>query len=296
MRQPLIVLTCMRSYSSLVCGMLGQHPDLYGMPELNLFVGETVGAVIDVLTKIRPRSLDGLYRAVAEIECGGQDALGVERAIELTRQRRAWPAKRMLDHLGEAVAPRIWVDKSPSTVVNERALENALRFYPDAHYLHLTRHPRPTCESIHTITAKNVAPKRGRRPATGKNEPERLWQRMNGDIVRLAGALTPGQYMHVRGEDILGDPHAFLRQICEWLDIRDDDVAIEAMLHPEESPYAGIGPAAAPFGNDPNFLRNPHFTRRPIPAASLEGPLSWRGDGGVFEERTAWLARRFGYA
>lgn len=290
MGQPLIVLTCMRSYSSLVCGMLGQHPDLYGMPELNLFVGETVGAVVEILKAVRPRSLDGLYRAVAEIEMGGQDGAAVEAAMGWLRERGAWPAKRLLDHLGEAVAPRRWIDKSPSTVINEQALKNALRFHPEAHFLHLTRHPRPTCESIHAITAKTA-----RLPAAGRNEPEQLWQRINGNILRFACELAPGQYMHVRGEDILGDPRRFLGQICEWLDIRRDGAAIEAMLHPEDSPYAFIGPAAAPFGNDPNFLRDPCFRQRPIPPARLDGPLSWRGDGSVFEDRTAWLARRLGY-
>ena len=30
----------MRSYSSLVCGMLGQHPSLFGLPEVNLFAAD----------------------------------------------------------------------------------------------------------------------------------------------------------------------------------------------------------------------------------------------------------------
>ena len=37
MRQPLFILALPRSYTSLIAGMLGQHPQAYGLPELNLF-------------------------------------------------------------------------------------------------------------------------------------------------------------------------------------------------------------------------------------------------------------------
>ena len=39
---PIFVLAAPRSYSSLVNAMIGQHPELYGVPELNLFQCETV--------------------------------------------------------------------------------------------------------------------------------------------------------------------------------------------------------------------------------------------------------------
>ena len=51
--------------------------------------------------------------------------------------------------------------------------------------------------------------------------------------------------MRVRGEDLLGEPDTYLRKIAEWLGLRTDEEAIEAMKHPEQSPYACIGPENA---------------------------------------------------
>ncbi|MEA3277491.1 MAG: sulfotransferase, partial [Pseudomonadota bacterium] len=44
----LIILSPPRSFSSVVSTVIGQHPDLYGFPELHLFIGDTVQEVIDV--------------------------------------------------------------------------------------------------------------------------------------------------------------------------------------------------------------------------------------------------------
>ena len=71
------------------------------------------------------------------------------------------------------------------------------------------------------------------------------------------------------------------------------------MLHPERSPFAGIGPASAPFGNDPNFLMNPvlDFDRLAnITEPELDGGADWKKDGADFAMGTLRMARRFGYA
>ena len=39
---PLVILCPARSFSSVVCAMLGQHPQTYGLPELHLFITDTV--------------------------------------------------------------------------------------------------------------------------------------------------------------------------------------------------------------------------------------------------------------
>jgi hypothetical protein len=39
--RPLFILAPPRSFTSVICGMIGQHPQMYGLPEVNLFAGET---------------------------------------------------------------------------------------------------------------------------------------------------------------------------------------------------------------------------------------------------------------
>lgn len=295
MGEPLFILNCMRSYSSLACGMIGQHPQLYGLPELNPFIADTLGMTIAALRLARPRSLDGLYRTIAQLEFGEQTDRSVANAKFWLKRRRSWTMCDLLRHVGRAVSPLRFVEKSPSTVLSEDRLERAFAAFPHAAFLHLSRHPRPTCRSISAIVSSNERPKKGRRRLVSRKDPEDAWLKANLNIMRFSRALPPGQFMHVRGEDLLSQPGRYLAQICEWLDLDLNEEALAAMLHPENSVYARIGPEDAPFGNDPTFLRSPEFRQREIPAASLAGPLEWRDDDRGFCPQTIQAARQLGY-
>lgn len=93
----------------------------------------------------------------------------------------------------------------------------------------------------------------------------------------------------------MANPRENLAFICRWLEIRDDDDAIEEMMHPERSPFACFGPINALFGNDPNFLRGPTFRPHTPKVPSLDEPLAWREDGKGLRPEVKSLARAFGY-
>jgi hypothetical protein len=125
---------------------------------------------------------------------------------------------------------------------------------------------------------------------------QKAWYHLNMNIVTFLDGVPPEQYLRLRGEEILSDPDTHLRQITQWLGIRADKEAIEAMKHPENSPYACLGPMNAQFGNDPSFLQAPALRpSRGRTQQSLEGPLSWRTDGRGFSPEVNELARAFGY-
>jgi hypothetical protein len=100
--------------------------------------------------------------------------------------------------------------------------------------------------------------------------------------------------MRLRGEDLLSEPRIYVRQIAEWLGLRTDDEATEAMLHPENSPFACYGPANAKFGNDPNFLEKPALR----PYSCTPRPLTWEPEPGrpvEVSEMVRVYAMQFGY-
>ena len=286
--QPLIILTCMRSFSSLVSGMLGQHPGLYNLPEVNPFVETTLARFEKRAMMIRPRTLDGFYRAVAEIEFGAQTEEAIGRARVWTQERSAWTITQAMDHLAGRVAPRRVIDKSPSTVLSDEALNRAISSYPRAYFLHLYRHPGATTRSIAKITKFGSGRARGQ-------DPETSWYAANRRILAAAPRIEPGRFMSVRGEDVLAMPETFLPQICAWLGLEMTPADLESMLHPERSPYACLGPSSAPFGNDPNFLRNPTYVRRDIPEALLSEPLDWDNPGRRLRPETIAIAQQMGY-
>jgi hypothetical protein len=103
--------------------------------------------------------------------------------------------------------------------------------------------------------------------------------------------------VRLKGEALLSDLDNYLPQLCEWLEIRRDADAINAMMHPEQSPYSHRGPPGAVRGNDSNFLASPALDRTrlaKLTEPSLEGELDWR-PGEIFTPATRRLAKQLGY-
>ncbi|UOM35544.1 sulfotransferase [Acuticoccus sp. I52.16.1] len=295
MPEPLFILCPPRSFSSIVCGILGQHPQCYGLPELNLFLAEDLRSLWHGPMSM-PIFRDGLLRALAELHDGEQTEDTIMRARAWISAHFEWDVPRLLAHIQELVGPKILVEKSPSTVSRPDYMARLRTLYPNANILHLTRHPLSNGESIVALRDRFEALQAVARGPS--SDPERMWTRAHELILHGTADCELGQAMRMQGEALLSDLACYLPQICEWLDIDTSPAAFEAMMHPEASPYATPGPRGAPRGNDPNFLQNPaidpqRLARIRVP--SLDDALPW-ASGEHFNERTRSLAMRFGYS
>jgi hypothetical protein len=126
-------------------------------------------------------------------------------------------------------------------------------------------------------------------------EPQIAWHDINVNILNFLREVPADRQMRMRGEDIMADPQTKLAEIARWAGLRDDDEAVEEMMHPERSPYACFGPVNALFGNDPNFLAGPTFRPHKPKVPRLDRPVPWRVDGrGLYPEVVA-MAQEFGY-
>lgn len=296
MHQPLFILCPGRSFSSVVCSMLGQHPDLYGVPEVNLFLEDTLGGLVDLAQRRHKiHLLDGLVRVLAQLRFGSQTEEAGEQAWGWIDQHLDWSTNRVFHEIADLMAPRQCVDKSPAYAGQMRFLERMHATFPNAFYLHLSRHPRATANSLHRVYAAKAAFGRTDRPVDNPRAVENHWLRTHGNIIEFAQRLPPGQYMRLQGEQLLNDPRTYLPQIVEWLGIRDDTEAMRAMLHPEDSPYAGFGPKCAPYGNNLGFLEDPRLRIGGLPEVSLHGPLEWADTEMEFAPPTFELAHQLGY-
>lgn len=291
MPEPLFLLSAPRCFSSVFGAMLGQHPQAYGLPELNLFLGDTLGEAWGGTATVFQLH-DGLLRTLAQLNDGEQTDDTVTRARKWVLRRTDWPIDKVFSYIQEAVGPRVLVEKGPSVAFSKKSLERMYRFFPKASYLHLVRHPRSMGKSLVALRQSGVL------KAQRVIEPDRVWQICNYNITPFAETLPLGQSMRIKGEAVMSDPYLYLPQIAEWLGLDADPESIEAMLHPEASPYARIGPEAAPYGNDPNFLKNPELDwdrLKRISESELDGELDWR-PGDSFTKPIVKLARQFGYS
>ena len=298
MHDPVIILAPPRSFTSVVCAMVGQHPQMYGLPEMNLFMADTVRELQEVLA--RPRFLEhGLLRAVAEICAGKQTFQTIALARQWLEIRGDCTAASMFRELAQQVSPRILVDKSITTVFGSGSLQRVLWAFPRTRFIHLIRHPRSVGESLSRMGGAVAAAFLGAidySTIPPVKDFQLVWYIAHMNIVTFLKDLPAAQKLQLRGEDLLADPDTYLKFMAAWLGLRTDERAIEAMKHPERSPYACLGPINALFGNDPGFLRAPAL-RRSAPAGppTLEGPLDWRPDGKGFLPEVKELAHTFGY-
>jgi hypothetical protein len=304
MHDPLIILAPPRSFTSVVCAMLGQHPQMYGLPEVNLFVAETMRERQGIMKK-RMFADSGLLRTVAQL-CGGEQTVRtVALAKRWVRLRMDSACVSVMRELAEKVQSRILVDKSLATVRWIENMQRIRRAFPGTRFIHLLRHPRTQGQSLFEMERRNVQWPIGTAYELGaldfSTDPptidlQKVWFSIHTNIYTFLATVQQERWLRIRGEDFLADPDPCLIRIAEWLGLCTDNEAIELMKHPERSPYAGIGPINALFGNDVKFLRDPRLRLFPEgKSPSLEGPLPWREDGRGFSTEVIQLATEFGY-
>ena len=296
--------------------MLGQHPQMYGVPELELFTAETMREWWELCAGATFPRAHGALRAVAELFFGEQTEETVKLARGWLRRRTHFTTGYFLEILAERVHPRLVVVrdktslwKSTSYVYRPRFMRRAYAMFPSAHFVHVVRHPRGYGESVMKFLHERekegrLAPAHSMRriaawsDATDDSaelDPQRGWFALHTNITKFLETVPPEQHTRIRCEDILSVPDAVLRAIAGWLGLRTDNAAIEEMKHPERSPFARFGPPGARFGNDRFFLKNPALRPSRAKQQSLDGPLGWRTDGRGFSPQVKRLAREFGY-
>jgi len=305
MREPVFILAPPRSFTSLVNAMLGQHPQMYGLPELNLFLADTLtelwfsgGGIRSKVGLFGPLMRHGLLRTVAQLYAGEQTIESVHMARNWIRTRARQRTVDTYRELAMRIAPLIPIEKSPAYGAKLEHMERIIEAFPGARFLHLVRHPRGQSESVLKIAKGAMAvmmdsfDRSGTRPIL---DPQIAWHDYNLTILDFLDQVPAEQQLRVQGEDLFRDQDATLRRICQWLGVREDANALEAMKHPEDSPYACVGPVNAMLGNDINFLTSPALRPTKVKDYDLREPLPWRPDGKGFKPETIELANFFGY-
>lgn len=294
---PIFLLAPPRSFTSIICGVVGQHPELFGSPELNLFRARTMSRFIR-LTRLHV----GLHRLVAQLYAGEQTVESVVMARHWLLARSDRTTAEVHRELCAKVAPRTLVQKSPRYHRRLAYMEAMLEAFPNARFIHLLRHPRGMCPSylemkdpatqLLACADAGAVDRSGPQPIA---DPQILWHDYNLRILHLERRVDPSRWLRIVGEDFLADIDNQLKFLCAWLGVSDAPEAIAAMKRPEASPFACAGPLNALAGNDMKFLRDPYLRPYKRREQSLDGPLPWRPDGASFHPRVVAMAHSFGY-
>jgi hypothetical protein len=116
---PVLLLAPARSFTSVVCAMISQHPELYGLPETNLLCHRTFGAcALRASASAHLSITNGLIRVIAELYFGGQTESTVPSASWWPRQRSAYTTEFLFQTILDKVFPRVVIEKRPKRPSN----------------------------------------------------------------------------------------------------------------------------------------------------------------------------------
>ena len=260
--------------------MLGQHPQAEGFPEVNLFLFDRMHEFIERATGQHHFLIHGLVRVVAQLYGGEQTVRTVEMARRWVHRRRTWATADVYRELTERLAPLCVVDKSPSYPSRLEYLQRISSCYPNARYLYLVRNPIDQGASMmrapqgivqllmnHALDFRDDPP---------QIDPQVEWLRTQRRILTFLEDIPEERKFSLIGESLLHSPEASLQSICEWLGLDWSAEIGEALLHPERSPYACMGPYGAQWGNNPGFQQSPAFRRSDKLPGGVHRILPWR--------------------
>ncbi len=280
--------------------MLAQHPALYALPELCLFMADRVDDLLDIFHISQGAHADGLLRAVAQLQFGAQRDAEVEAARDWLTQRRANTVGELLAELAALVAPQRLVIPDSESPLRPIDLRRLRQHVPGARAVQLLRHPwTQGCLMTHSLRQRLFVPPDFKDHSWDPPmaDPQIPWLRCNANI-ELAFASSPELLRRQRLEALESeaDCAGALSALCDWIGVSSAPDVVNRMCRAEDWIFAGHGPRAAPFGLEAEMLAPPpHAERERAADAALDQPLPWRPDAIGFDASVIAHAQRYGY-
>ena len=284
---PIIVLGARPATTAMIGAILGGNPGAFAVPQLNLFVGDTLQDVITATAHQGPTHMHGLLRALAYIYGSEQTIISIGMARRWVMRRLSRSTTEIFDELRAQVAPRRLVDKSAFYSQDPASVERIRAATPDADFVHVIEHPLTPGAVTEPAEQR---PRRGR-ARTKPPQDQNQWLEAHRLISAAMKSVGPERLIVLRAESLVADPHAELSALCARLHLPDDGINVAKMLHPENSPFAGFGPVGANMGDHPAFLRDPTFP----PMGTSGQSFASRPRNEAMLPEVARLAARYGY-
>ena len=225
--EPLFVVGCPRSGTTLLRNLLNGHPDIaltahesHFLPwMLRTYGDRTPGAQKLRIGPVLTRFKGGLlYRKGVDqrdfhpSDSALMEALGAEEWIDLVRGVFGLYSEKL-------VGPNtVWGDKTPSYVDHIDLIATAI---PGARFVHIVRDPRDQILSERSIWGKSIS-----RSAF-------VWDRRIR-TARQSGAALDGRYTEVLYEDLATNPESELTRITSWLGLGFDEEMLSTVRESDE--------------------------------------------------------------
>lgn len=209
--QPIFVVGCQRSGTTLLGSLLGADPETITIPEAQ-FVADLAPADHTVTLEMRSviDEIEHHYRyGLWNFDLAGERPLGRGSYADAI----VWLVRRYADAQGKLGAKR-WIDHQPGHI---RRMAELLAHFPELKVIHIVRDGRAVAASlIPLIWGPNAV-----------HSAAQFWAQRVAMGMGLREFLPSTAWIAVRYEDILADPERELRRLCEFLGTEFDPAMIE---------------------------------------------------------------------
>jgi hypothetical protein len=275
---PLFIVGMPRSGNTLLRDLLNRHPRISLPVSETVFIPDMVrcfGARPD-FAKARERGR--IHASLGRTNFFGRmKSLGREmpRAhLDSIEDQADWSVvlQSILRFYGDADgdALTIWGDQTPSYLTQIGMLKEIC---PTARFLHVVRDPRDHCLSMRRTWGKSIL---------------RAADRWRDDVAaaRRAGAALAGDYVEMRYEDLVTEPHRTLAAVCRAIDCDSGAIPVEmAELRQRNTQEyrTGLSPAevgrieeiAWPVMREVGYATTNAVAFRPLSKAARAGLAVW---------------------
>ncbi|MEM9214630.1 MAG: alpha/beta fold hydrolase [Cyanobacteria bacterium P01_F01_bin.150] len=237
------ILSSPRSGSTLLRVMLAGHSRLFAAPELHLLPFDRMAERQEQLGE--SHLSEGLERSLMDLNRWDSETSRIH--VQQWLDQNA-PTADVYAAIQSMAQGRTLVDKSPTYAMHRATLDRAEAIFQNAKYIHLVRHPYSVMESFARMRMDKLLGI----PATNPyGLAERIWSQSNQNILDFASTIDANRLHLLQYEDLVRDPAATLKQLCQFLGIDLED----SLLNPYEGDRMtdGVYEKSLSLG-DPNFL------------------------------------------
>ncbi|MEZ4934172.1 MAG: beta-ketoacyl synthase N-terminal-like domain-containing protein [Saprospiraceae bacterium] len=264
--------------------MLAGHPKLFACNELQLLHFDTLADRASAYQGKFMLWSEGLIRAVMELQnLSADEAKGLLQTFE----NKGMTTTEMFAQLQTWVGDRQIVDKSPSYLLDQLALEKAIRDFPNAKFIHLVRHPYSMVKSFEKYHMDQVL-YLNKHNFSAQELGELVWLQSHQNAADFLAKIPARQQYRMVYEELVLDPEKVMQDMC---------YAIGLPFHPNLlNPYQDLDKKMTDgLYQDSRSMGDTHFDEKkkidPKKAEDWKGVLA---DNFLCE--TTWgLAKRFGY-
>jgi hypothetical protein len=237
MPAPVFLVGAPRSGTTLLRVMLAGHPRLFSPPEMVLAPFATMA---ERKKKLEERFWEkgGLRRAIMEL-----DGVDVERAKEIEASLEDRTVPDVYAWLQAKIGDRLLVDKCPHLAGDPAPLTRLARWFPEARWIWIVRHPGSVTRSIENMPMAEVM-LQGYAP-----DARDIWHHGNKNLQRFLETVPADGRVMVRYEDLVADARPVMERIVAMLGVPFD----EKLLTPYEGDRMREGPSGARPVGDPNM-------------------------------------------